>query len=103
MGDYNYGLLTYLVVNIISSFPPSPPPIPQFVVMGGSSTRMGSFAEFIAKELDHPKTTRDELSISKTDRFAFFKIGPVLSTSVSLLIVVLSCVLVLLRHSLVVL
>ena len=46
---------------------------------------MGGFAEFIAKELGHPHVKREELSISKEgmDRFAFYKIGPVLSVSVS--------------------
>ena len=46
---------------------------------------MGGFAEFIAKELGHPHVKREELSISKEgmDRFAFYKIGPVLSISVS--------------------
>ena len=53
------------------------------MVAGGSVGRMGSFAELIAKELGHPKVTKEELSISKTDRFSFFKIGPVLSISVS--------------------
>ena len=44
---------------------------------------MSSFAELIAKEIGHPQVTKEELSITKTDRFAFFKIGPVLSISVS--------------------
>jgi uridine phosphorylase len=44
---------------------------------------MSSFAEVIAKEIGHPQVTKEELSIAKTDRFAFFKIGPVLSISVS--------------------
>ena len=60
-------------------------PSSQFVVVGGSWNRMGGFAEFIAKELGHPHVQREELSISKEgmDRFAFYKIGPVLSISVS--------------------
>ena len=45
---------------------------------------MAAFAELVAKEINHPLVTREELSISKTDRFAFYKIGPVLSISVSL-------------------
>ena len=44
---------------------------------------MSSFAELIAKELGHPQVTKEELSITQTDRFAFYKIGPVLSISVS--------------------
>ena len=57
----------------------------QFVVVGGSWNRMGGFAEFIAREIGHPHVKREELSISKpgSDRFAFYKIGPVLSISVS--------------------
>ena len=55
----------------------------QFVVAGGSVSRMSSFAELIAKELGHPQVTKEELSIAKTDRYAFYKIGPVLSISVS--------------------
>ena len=51
--------------------------------MGGSPGRMGSFAEVVAKEINHPVNTKEELSISRTDRFAFFKIGSVLSVSVS--------------------
>lgn len=55
----------------------------QFVVAGGSVNRMASFAELIAKEIGHPCVTKEELDIAKTDRFAFYKIGPVLSISVS--------------------
>lgn len=53
----------------------------KFVVMGGSSGRMASFAEVIAKEMNHPVQTADQLSIARTDRFALYKIGPVLSVS----------------------
>ena len=55
----------------------------QFVVAGGASGRMGAFAELIARELGHPEQDKEKLNIAKTDRFAFFKIGPVLSISVS--------------------
>ena len=51
--------------------------------MGGAPRRMGSFAEMIAKEIGHEVTDQDKLNQSRTDRFAFFKIGPVLSISVS--------------------
>ena len=46
---------------------------------------MGGFAEFLAKELGRPHEKKEELSISKEgmDRFAIYKIGPVLSVSVS--------------------
>ena len=55
----------------------------QFVVTGGSAARMGKFAELIAKEINYPQVAKEELSIHKTDRFSFYKIGPVLSVSVS--------------------
>ena len=51
--------------------------------MGGSSGRMKSFAEFIAKETNHPIQTADQLDISRTDRFYLYKIGPILSVNVS--------------------
>ena len=51
--------------------------------MGGSPGRMGSFAEVVAKEIKHPVNSKEELCISRTDRFSFYKIGPVLSISVS--------------------
>ena len=53
------------------------------MVAGGSADRVGNFAELIAKEINHPVITKEELDISKGDRFAFYKIGPVLSVSVS--------------------
>ena len=55
----------------------------QFVVMGGSSGRMRSFAEVIAREINHPVQTAEQLDIHRTDRYALYKIGPVLSVSVS--------------------
>ncbi len=45
---------------------------------------MKSFAELIAKEINHAHDTVEDLKIQKTDRFAFYKIGPVLSISVSM-------------------
>jgi len=45
--------------------------------------RMANFAELVAKEIGWPKTTKEDLSIQRTDRFAFYKIGRVLSVSVS--------------------
>ena len=47
-------------------------------------SRMAAFAELVAKEINHPQVTKEELSIAKSDRFAFYKIGPVLSISVSI-------------------
>ena len=50
--------------------------------MGGSAKRMGTFAEVIANAIGHHKKEMVELDISKTDRFSFYKIGPVLSVNV---------------------
>ena len=50
--------------------------------MGGSSKRMEKFAGIIAKAINHPQTEPDHLNMTKTDRFSFFKIGPVISVSV---------------------
>ena len=44
---------------------------------------MGSFAEILAKEIGHEVTEKEKLDRSKTDRYALYKIGPVLSISVS--------------------
>ena len=51
--------------------------------MGGSPKRMGSFAELVAKEIGHHNVEKHQLDISKTDRFSLYKIGPVISVSVS--------------------
>ena len=51
--------------------------------MGGSAKRMANFAEFIAKEIGHHTTELKQLDMSKTDRFSFYKIGPVISVNVS--------------------
>ena len=50
--------------------------------MGGSSKRMKSFAGVIAKAINHPQTEPDHLEIDRSDRFSFYKIGPVISVSV---------------------
>ena len=55
--------------------------------MGGSGKRMGSFAELVAKEIGHHDTEKHKLKISRTDRYKFYKIGPVLSVSVSYLFI----------------
>ena len=55
--------------------------------MGGSGKRMGSFAELVAKEIGHHDIEKHQLDISKTDRYSFYKIGPVLSVSVSYLFI----------------
>ena len=52
----------------------------QFVVMGGSAKRMASFAELVAEKIV-PK--QKVLEMTKTDRYSFYKIGPVISVSVS--------------------
>ena len=57
---------------------------PQFVCIGGSPTRMEAFAKYMAKELglDHPGAEYPNIW-GGTDRYAMFKVGPVLSVSVS--------------------
>lgn len=44
---------------------------------------MGNFAEVVAREIDHPVVEKKELKMTRGDRFAFYKIGPVISISVS--------------------
>ena len=53
---------------------------------------MASFAELIAKELGHATPTKEKLNITRTDRYDLFKIGPVLSISVSFVPMVTACV-----------
>ena len=52
------------------------------MVTGGSPGRMKSFAEHLAPILSIP--VEDVEDIHRTDRYSFFKVGPVLSISVSL-------------------
>ena len=56
----------------------------QFVCVGGSPWRMKSFIEYIAGELDleDPKSEYPNICAG-TDRYAMYKVGPVLSVSVS--------------------
>ena len=56
----------------------------QFVCVGGSPWRMKSFIEYIAGELslEDPKAEYPNICAG-TDRYAMYKIGPVLSVSVS--------------------
>lgn len=65
----------------------------QFVCVGGSPRRMKAFTEFIAVELgmEDPKSDYPNICAG-TDRYAMYKVGPVLSVSVSLkIILVLFC------------
>lgn len=57
--------------------------LPQFVCVGGSPWRMKSFIEYIATELnmEDPKSEYPNICVG-TDRYAMYKIGPVLSVSV---------------------
>lgn len=57
--------------------------MPQFVCVGGSPWRMKSFIEYIAGELslEDPKAEYPNICAG-TDRYAMYKIGPVLSVSV---------------------
>lgn len=54
----------------------------KFVCIGGSPTRMEAFTKFMAKELglDHPGAEYPNICRG-TDRYAMFKVGPVLSVS----------------------
>ena len=56
----------------------------QFVCVGGSPWRMKSFIEYIAGELglEDPKSEYPNICAG-TDRYAMYKVGPVLSVSVS--------------------
>jgi len=53
------------------------PPV-QFVVTGGSSSRLKSFAELVSERLD-----LEYKDMSRTDRFSFFKVGPIICINVS--------------------
>lgn len=55
----------------------------QFVCVGGSPWRMKSFIEYIAAELrlEDPKSEYPNICAG-TDRYAMYKVGPVLSVSV---------------------
>lgn len=55
----------------------------KFVCVGGSPWRMKSFIEFIAAELvmEDPKSEYPNICAG-TDRYAMYKVGPVLSVSV---------------------
>lgn len=57
---------------------------PQFVCVGGSPSRMSAFAKYVASELGLGRSGEDYPNIcTGTDRFVMFKVGPVLSISVS--------------------
>lgn len=56
----------------------------QFVCVGGSPNRMRSFAQFMHKELGLEGDGEDLADIcAGTDRYAMYRVGPVLSISVS--------------------
>ena len=60
------------------------PPL-QFVCVGGSANRMKSFAQFIHQELALPGNMDNVTDICEgTDRYSMYKVGPVLSISVSI-------------------
>lgn len=56
----------------------------QFVCVGGSPSRMSTFIRYVAAELglDHPGKEYTNICAG-TDRYAMYKVGPVLSVSVS--------------------
>ncbi|XP_072020905.1 uridine phosphorylase 1-like isoform X2 [Amphiura filiformis] len=51
----------------------------KFVCMGGSTSRMHGYAEYLAKELQIQDATLEDLCT--TDRYEMYKVGPVLSIS----------------------
>ena len=57
----------------------------QFVVVGGSPRRMEAFAQYILKELRYQLPAGQALVniAGATDRYALYKVGPVLAASVS--------------------
>lgn len=58
----------------------------QFVCVGGSPNRMKAFAQFMHKELGLEGDGKDIKDIcAGTDRYCMYKVGPVLSISVSTL------------------
>lgn len=60
--------------------------IAQFLCVGGSVRRMEAVAQFMMRELglQLPVGQRPVNIISDTDRYAMFKVGPVLTVSVSI-------------------
>jgi hypothetical protein len=52
----------------------------KFVCMGGTASRMKSFAQYIAKELGIDSPLQD--ITGNSNRFSMYKIGPVLSVNV---------------------
>lgn len=72
----------------------------QFVCVGGSPWRMKAFTEYIAAELrmEDPKSEYPNICAG-TDRYAMYKIGPVLSVSVcktyyniQIVVILINCV-----------
>ncbi|KAM6178163.1 uridine phosphorylase 1 [Rhynchocyon petersi] len=54
----------------------------KFVCVGGSPSRMKAFASYVARELDLERPGMDHVNIcAGTDRYAMYKVGPVLSVS----------------------
>lgn len=69
-----------LIVNVLLAL--------QFVCMGGTPKRMEQFANYIMKEIGHKLPAGTTLlDITKNSyRYSMYKVGPVLSISVSFLI-----------------
>lgn len=57
----------------------------QFVCFGGSPNRMRSFAEYMVKALNYKMPAGQDLCdiAHGSDRYVLYKVGPVLSVSVS--------------------
>lgn len=51
--------------------------------MGGSGGRMRKVANALAEEFHLSDDEKKQIDMSRTDRFLFYKVGPILSVSVS--------------------
>ena len=51
--------------------------------MGGSTRRMCDVAEALAEEFHLSDDEKKQMDMSRTDRFVIYKVGPILSVSVS--------------------
>ena len=60
----------------------------KFVCVGGTLKRMKSFAQYMAQELGIPFNNED-LTLA-SHRYSMFKVGPVLSVTVSISMIILS-------------
>ena len=55
----------------------------QFALIGGSTRRMRKVADSLAEEFHLSDDEKKQIDMSRTDRFLIYKVGPILSISVS--------------------